>query len=201
MSLTQLPVFPGIGWKITKTPTTSTRVLTATSGVEYRAQNWSSPRWKFSIPIAFLRQFGSYTEQTSLIGFILTAAGQFAAWRYDDPFDDTATNQNLGTGTGSQTAFPLLRTIGGFTEPVLYCSSMNAVYLNGVLQTSGYTLTQSGTYGPDTLTFTSAPSSGAIVTVSFNFNFVCRFTTDEPELSNDLAYIWSQKALEFISVK
>ena len=202
MTLASFPVWPGIAWKILKTPVMSTRVLGAASGKEYRAQNWSYPRWKFSIPIGFMRQYSTYTEQQTLIGFILSAAGQFANWLYQDPFDNTATNQSVGTGNGTILAFPLVRTIGGFTEPILACTVLTAVYLNGVLQSGGsYSLIQTGSYYNDTINFSTPPGAGVLVTATFTFNFVCRFSADENEFQNDLLNIWSMKSIDFESVK
>lgn len=202
MSLPQFPVLPGIGWDIKKTPVTSTRVLTAASGVEYRAQNWASPRWKFAIPINFLRQFLAFTEWSTLTGFILEQAGMFANWIYNDPGDNTCTSQSIGVANGSQVAFPLVRSTGGYTQPVLYVNSVSEVYVNGVAaDPTTYTITQTGPYGPDTISFNTAPVVNAVITSDFTFFFVCRFDTDEPEFNEFINNIWSVDKIEFESVK
>lgn len=202
MSLPQFPVLPGIGWDIKKTPVNSTRVMEAASGVEYRAQNWSSPRWKFSIPISFLRQYLAYTEWSTLTGFILQQAGMFANWIYSDPSDNSRTTQNIGTATGAQFNFPVVRSTGGYTEPVFYLNTVSAVYQNGTLvDPTGYTIIQTGPYGPDTIAFGTAPSNTTIITADFTFYFVCRFASDEPEFNEFLTNRWSVEAIEFESVK
>lgn len=202
MTLASFPVLPGIGWDIKKTPILSTRVLTAANGLEYRAQNWTYPRWKFSIPIPFMRQYLTYTEQQTLIGFILSQGGQFNSWAYNDPFDNNPVNQLIGSGNGSQLAFPLVRTIGGFTEPVLYCPTLTSVSVGGsVVSSSTYSLTQSGSYGNDTITFNAPPANGVAILATFVFNFVCRFLSDENEFNNDLWNIWSMKSIDFESIK
>lgn len=201
MTLAQFPVLPGIGWKISRILVTNTKILTADSGVEYRSQTWSYPRRKFTIPVSFLRQYGSFVEQAALEGFILSAAGMFANWFYDDPFDDTATNQSIGVGNAAQLAFPLVRTYGGFTEPIFYCASVQNVYLNGAVQASGYSLTQTGPYGNDTITFATPPGNGVAVTADFKFYYVCRLQNDENEMINDFSGLWSMKSIDFYSVK
>jgi uncharacterized protein (TIGR02217 family) len=201
MSLAVFPTLPGIAYPIGKTAAMSTRALEAASGVEYRAQNWSAPRWKFSLPIEFLRQYASFSEWQTLQGFILAQAGMFNNFLFNDTTDNTVVNQQIGIGNGVQTAFPLLRTVSTFVEPIYYCTSLNAVYLNGVSQTMGFTLTQSGYYGPDTVTFSSAPASGVVVQASFNFNFVCRFLADDPDFQLFIGGRWSMKALTFGSCK
>lgn len=202
MALSQFPVLPGIGWDIKKVPVTSTRILTAASGVEYRAQNWQNNRWRFLIPLNFLRQYGSYVEYTTITGFILSMAGSFQNWIYNDPFDNTATSQNIGIGDGTTVAFPLVRSIGGYTEPVNYANVLSNVYLNGVLQEpTTYTLSQTGSFGPDTVLFNSAPGSNVVVSADFTFYFVCRFLSDEPEFKNFINARWQNDGIEFESVK
>lgn len=201
MSLPQFPVLPGVDWNIQKGGLTNTRLLEADSGAEYRAQQWSSPRWKFSLPFQFLRQKGMYTEYQTLQGFVLQMAGQFNNFIYSDPFDNTATAQGCGVGNGVATQFPVVRTFGGYVEPVLYLNTVSAVYLSGVLQTSGYTIVQTGKYGPDTIQFTSAPSSGVTVSADFTFYFVCRFLNDDNMFGNFLKGNWEMKGLDFESVK
>jgi uncharacterized protein (TIGR02217 family) len=208
MALSLFPTLPGLAYPVVKTPTTSTRALTGASGVEYRAQNWSYPRWKFSLPIEFLRQFASYTEWTTLVGFILSQAGMFGNFTYNDPTDNVSpAGQPVGAGTGAQTQFPLVRTIGGFTEPILYCNTLTSVYLNGSLQsTSTYSLVQTGSYGPDTIQFNTAPSAGVSVTATFYFYYVCRFLQDDPDFENFMAansggQRWNIQKLDFFSVK
>ena len=200
MSLGIFPVLPGIGWNISKTQVWSTRELTAASGKEYRAQNWSYPRYKFSIPIQFLRTFGSYQEFQTLIGFIGQQAGMFNNWLYSDPFDHTSTNQSLGVGNGSTTSFSLIRAIGGFVEPILAVNTISNVAVAGT-STSAYTLSSTYGYANDTIVFNSAPANGAAVTVTFTFYFVCRFTSDAIDFVNFMNNRWSVKSLDFESVK
>lgn len=206
MSLQQFPVLPGVAWGIIKAPVMSTRVMTAASGVEYRAQDWSYPRWKFTLPFQFLRQYNAYIEWSTLVGFVLQQAGMFGNFIYDDPFDDTVTNQQIGVGDGTTTVFPLVRTIGGFTEPILYVNTVSSVFKAGVLQTTGYSVTQVGPYGLDSITFVSAPAIGAAITANFTFFFVCRFLQDDPEFNNFMGgngngTRWEAKGIMFESVK
>jgi uncharacterized protein (TIGR02217 family) len=195
------PTFTGIGYPVSKSPVMSTRVLQAASGLEYRAQDWTYPRWKFNLPIQALRQYGTFSEWQALVGFILQQGGMFQNFLFNDTTDNTAKGQQIGVGNGAQTAFPLVRAIGSFVEPIYYCTALNAVYLGGVKQTSGITLTQSGLYGPDTVTFSTAPGASIPVTADFTFNFVCRFSQDDPETQLFVGGRWEVKSLQFESCK
>lgn len=201
-----LPVFPsnlpGLEWNVSKVQLNSTRVLTARSGLECRAQDWSYGKYKFMLSYSVLRAATAYQELQTLLGFCLQQAGQFAPFVYSDPTDNSVTGQGLGTTDGVTTQYPLVRSIGGFAEPVLYANAVTTVYLNGVAQSGGsWSLVQTGRYGNDTIQFNSAPTTGQTVTADFTYYFVCRFLQDDPEFVNFQNQFWEMKKLEFQTIK
>lgn len=202
-----LPILPAsstnLGWDVLKTPMSSTRVLTARSGLEYRAANWSYGKYKWELNYTVLRQNrNGLTELQTLMGFCLQMQGMFANFLYSDPTDNSVTQQPLGTGNSSQTVFPLLRTFGGWTDPNLVANTLTAVYLNGALQSGGsYSLVQVGQYGLDSIQFNSAPGAGVQITATFSYYWPVRFLQDDPEYNNFSYQFWALKKLEFISVK
>lgn len=200
-----LPIFPsnlpGLAWDVLKTPMSSTRVLTARSGLEYRAANWSYGKYKWELNYTVLRQNrNGLTELQQLMGFCLQQQGMFAPFLYSDPTDNSVTQQPLGVGNSSQTVFPLLRTLGGWTDPNLVLNTMNAVYLNGT-PTAAYTIVQVGQYGLDSIQFNSPPGGGVQITSTFSYYWPVRFLQDDPEFTNFAYQFWAQKKLQFQSVK
>ena len=115
---------------------------------------------------------------------------------YTDPTDNTATAQAVATGDGTTSAFPFLRTFGGFTEPVGWVLSVQHIYLNGVDQLSGWSLT-----APNILTFATAPGSTVIITADFTFAYQCRFLDDQNDFENFMTGLWQVQSLKFRSVK
>jgi hypothetical protein len=51
------------------------------------------------------------------------------------------------------------------------------------------------------IVFTSAPSSGVVITADFHFYFRCRFLADVEEFSQWAKNLWELKELKFQSVK
>jgi uncharacterized protein (TIGR02217 family) len=201
-----LAVFPsdilGLDWDVKKTPISSTRVLTARSGLEYRAANWSYGKYKWSLSYSLLRQNrNGFNELQELLGFCLAQQGMFSTFAYSDPTDNSVTAQAIGIGNSTQTVFPLVRAFGGYVEPVLLANAISNVYLNGVNQTSGWTAYQSGRYGIDSIQFTTPPATGVAVTATFTYYFPVRFLQDDPEFNNFYYKFWSLQKLEFQSVK
>jgi uncharacterized protein (TIGR02217 family) len=122
--------------------------------------------------------------------------GMYDTWLFDDPSDDTVTAQSFGTGDGTTTAFQLTRTLGGFNEPIQNINGTPSIYIGGMLQSSGYTIGSTGI-----VTFSTAPSIGAVLTWTGNFYFRCRFTVDLAEFDQFAKNLFRMKALKFQSVK
>jgi hypothetical protein len=88
------------------------------------------PRWEWEVTYDVLRS-DSNAEFQTLVGFFNARQGSFDSFLYSDTYDNSVTTQNIGGGTGTATAFQLVRTFGGFSEPILAPNNVTAVYLNG----------------------------------------------------------------------
>ena len=126
MTLPTFPTLATIGfpkrsviWSTVKQP--------SVGGQESRFALWSSPRWSYDIPIDLLRQTSGGTEFATLAGFYNALGGPAGTFQYADPNDGSVTQQVFGTGDGSTTAFQLVRSLGGFNEPV-YLPITPAIY-------------------------------------------------------------------------
>ena len=75
-------------------------------------------------------------------------------------------------------------------------TSISNVYLNGVNQTSGWSLST-----PNSLVFTSAPGSGVAISASFAFAFQCRFDVDDLDFEEFMQNLWTAKTVKFRSVR
>ena len=133
-----LPSLAGLSWSRHKKPGFSTRGASHASGREVRLALMEYPLYEFeavynglaSNSTAAFAGLGSSSLQ-SLMGFFLQLQGQFGTFLYTDPDDNTVTGQAFATGTGSTTAFTMMRALGGFLEPVGWVTSIANVYLNG----------------------------------------------------------------------
>jgi uncharacterized protein (TIGR02217 family) len=202
-------IFPstlsGLDWSVMKTPISSTRALTARSGLEYRAANWSYGKYKWQLAYTILRNnIETFQELQTIMSFCLQMQGMYQAFLYSDPSDNSITGQVLGTGNGTQTVFPLVRAFsgyGGYVEPNLVLNTLSNVYLGGVAQSTGFAAYQNGQYGLDSIQFSSAPGSGIAVSADFSWYFPVRFLQDEFEFNNFAYGFWELKKLAFQSVK
>ena len=197
------PTLPGISWSVRKKPVFSTRIAPHVSGREVRLGMYSSPIWEFEVAFDGLDSSaaGSYPglgsqSLQSLMGFFLQVYGQYQTFLWIDPTDSVATGQVIGVGDGATTFFSIVRTLGGFVEPVGWVTTLNHVYLNGALQSSGFSLV-----APNKLSFSSAPGSSVVVSADFVYAFQCRFAADEQDFEQSMQHLWEARGLKFRSVR
>jgi hypothetical protein len=96
---------------IKRTPIFATKIQTASSGKELRASFQSTPRYRYSLPLNFLRQavLNADTDEVAMLLNIFNAAkGRWDSFLYTDPYSNTAANTPFGTGGGSTSAFQIL---------------------------------------------------------------------------------------------
>jgi uncharacterized protein (TIGR02217 family) len=197
MSNAIFPALAGLEYPVVRTPIFRTLIQQSTSGKETRAALWTYPRWKWTLSFNFLRD-DSNNEFRTLLGFFLARQGAFDSFLFDDADDRQVTGQPIGQGAGSQTAFQLVRSLGGFTEPVFAPHIVSSVYVNGIaLPPGGWTVNA----GAGMLTLFSPPASGAEVTADFTYYWPVRFLADDNDFSKFMNRLWEQKKLEFESLK
>lgn len=200
---------------IKKTPSFKTLVQTPTSNMgEVRVSLTPAPIWIFNLDLAWMRGDFSPSQINSavqrIVGFFGSVLGQADDWLYFDPWDNgsnllvvnsgalvsSLNTYTFGVGTGTQTLFPMIRSLGGMADLIQnFVSGFPLVYINGSY-TTAYTLTTAGY-----INFNSAPANGALLTFQGQFYFRCRFLDDEwADLQSIVYQIWSNPQMRFKSV-
>src|SRR5450759_2238082 len=161
MSNVVFPALPGLTWDIGMSPQFDTKVQRAVSGYEVRAAYRIYPLWTFKLKSELLRDTVANNELKPVIGFFNARQGSFDSFLHSAPSDNAVTAQAFGTGTGAQLAFHLVRSYGGYAEPVSNLNGAAAIYVNGVLKTltTDYTISATGL-----VTFVVAPGNGLPLT-------------------------------------
>ncbi len=165
-------------------PERRTDVVLTASGREHRNSRWADSRRKYNVGYGIK----SLADIEQVIAFFEERRGRLHAFRFKDHADfkscsamatPSPNDQVIGSGTGTKTAFQLLKTYGigarkyarEITAPV---ASTVRVAINGVTTTS---FTVDDTTG--LVTFTTAPAAAASITAGFEFDVPVRFDTDE----------------------
>src|SRR4051794_32226937 len=77
--------------EVVRTPVYATRVLTSKSGKEQRARFQSTPRYRFEVSIAFLRESSTLgNEMQALLDFFDAVKGKWDTFSFTDPYDGTS---------------------------------------------------------------------------------------------------------------
>lgn len=201
MSDLVLPSLAGLGFDVVRTPVWDTNIHTALSGKETRMARQIYPRWKWELTYNVLRSAATHNELQQLAGFFNARKGRFDTFLYRDADDNSVSAQILGQGTGSLASFALIRDFGGFKEPVLAPQTVSAVYIDGVAQPTGWSVSAWGTTTPGVITFSSAPADNSVISADFSFYFPCRMSEDSVPFSLFIAQHYRVKKFSFISVK
>ena len=191
------PALPGLSWSVTKQPRFATRIQRAVSGRELRALDQPNPIWTWTLTYSVLRDGGSYDELRTLMGFFLEQQGAFASFLFVDPSDNAVSGQALGTGDGSAAAFQLVRTMGGFAEPIMAPTAVADIYVNGIVQSPSLYSIDADT---GIVTFTAPPAAGGVVSADFTYAFRVRFADDSAEFENFMFRLWSLRQVKLQSV-
>jgi hypothetical protein len=110
MSTLVFPNLPGMDVAIKRTPIYATKVQTASSGKELRASFQSTPRYRYSLPLNFLRQAvlnATNDEAAQLLAFFGTHKGKWDSFWLPDPMavnlvSNGTSEETAPTGVGAQ---------------------------------------------------------------------------------------------------
>lgn len=140
MSTAVLPIIPtaglanGVGFPVKLSPRFKTRVYETISGKETRIADQVYPRNEYELPFDLLRTGPTFLEYQLWRDFFSSRQGSFDSFLITDPYDNAAVGQQIGIGTGAQTAYGLIRAInpGGYNEAILAPNVVTDVYVAGV---------------------------------------------------------------------
>lgn len=195
MSNDIFPVLAGLDWNVSRSPEFSTQVKRAVSGKELRGAFRQYPLWIFSMSYNVLRDDLLNNELRTLAGFFLVRKGMFDSFLYTWTADSTVTDQVFGVGDGVTTSFQLVRSFGGFVEPVQNVNAIANIKKAGAVQTNpaNYTVDANGL-----VTFVAAPANGAALTWTGSYYYRVRFLLDAAEFSEFLQDLHELKKLSFV---
>ncbi len=188
-------------------PERRTQIVELASGDEERNASWANSRRRYDVAYGIRRA----DDLAAVVAFFEARNGRLHGFRYKDWADYksalpsqamTATDQQIGTGTGSLQTFQLskrytsgaqtwVRTI---TKPV---AGTVRVALGMAEQLSGWTL--DATTG--VITFTTAPANGVIVRAGFEFDVPVRFDSDTLDVTLDLERLGSITSIPLLEIR
>ena len=172
-----------------------TSLIKTYSGGEYRYQRKSFGRHSFEIAYSLVA--GNENDDTesqesikALMNFWSARKGSLYGFWFKDFFDYQMSRTIIGQGDGIETDFQIQKKYTILTETYsrsIYCPTSVSVWVNSVLQNSGYTITDGK------ITFSAPPTSGHNVEASCDFYVPVRFE-GRPAIKN---LSWNAQSIEF----
>ena len=188
-------------------PERRTQIVELASGDEERNASWANSRRRYDVAYGIRRS----DDLAAVVAFFEARNGRLHGFRYKDWADYksalpsqaiSATDQQIGTGTGSQQTFQLAKRytsgaqtwVRAITKPV---AGTVRVALGMVEQMSGWTVdTTTGV-----VTFTTAPAGGVIVRAGFEFDVPVRFDSDTLDVTLDFERLGSITAIPLLEIR
>jgi uncharacterized protein (TIGR02217 family) len=192
------PTLPTLGWSVKLSPIFSTGTALHVSGREVRTANYLAPRWLIALDYDLLRMVSANTELQEIIGFFAECQGENAPFYFEPVTISPVTGQAIGTGDGVTTTFPFTVSIGDFTLSPASVATPPNVYLDGALQSSGFTVNAAAPAG---VTFATAPGAGVVVSADFHWFFLCRFDDDSEDVEEFMAKLYALQSLRLRTVR
>ncbi|RMH53204.1 MAG: TIGR02217 family protein [Alphaproteobacteria bacterium] len=172
-------------------PERRVEIVALANGFEERNAPWAHSRRRYDAGLG-LR---SLDDLATVIAFFEARGGQLYGFRWKDwadhrscrPLaDPSPTDQVIGTGDGSLTAFALCKTYQ--SGPAAYVRPIRKPVAGTVrIAVDGIELTEGSDFTVDTttglVTLAAPPQPGAVVTAGFHFDVPVRFDTDRIETS------------------
>lgn len=196
-------------------PMFSTVVVGSAAGYEQRLALWSAARRKWT----FSQEAWSLARFNEVLSFFINRQGQAYGFRFKDwtdfavamtyapngvgtPVPGSAVQ--IGTGNGTLTAFQLVNVYSDGTYATTRTiqfpvSGAVYIYVNGTLQTSGYTVDY--TTGTGLVTFSTAPASGAVITWAGEFDVPVRFDVDEMKFNSDWQFLGDWTSISVVEIR
>jgi len=171
-------------------PEWRTEIVELVSGAEKRNAAWANPRHKWDVATGIKTK----TQLQSLKEFFQVMQGKLIGFRFKDWMDYEGTYVEIGTGTGAQTEYQIVKIYNyslwsysrTITKPV---SGSLSVYVDDVPQVYSTEYDFSTTTGIITFQAGAIPGAGAVINATFEFDVPVRFDTDvlKTDLSHYLA--------------
>jgi uncharacterized protein (TIGR02217 family) len=192
-------------------PERKTEIVALGSGREERNARWAHSRRRYDAG------YGVKTLDalSDVVAFFEERRGRLYGFRWRDRLDHssvapgasvTPLDQPIGTGDGTQTQFPLLKTYGAahapYARPIAKpVAGSVRVVVGGVEQTESIAFTCDFTTGVVTFLPGHVPGTGAAVRAGFLFDVPVRFDTDYLEVDLSAFAAGSVPRIPLVEIK
>jgi|SRR5277367_5432194 len=216
------PFFPDLGgftWGRTRIIHQTTLIQTAASGLEGRAALQFLPRYEWTLPYGYLREYIPYFEVEAIEGMYMAMSGPLSTMLFRDQYQNKVIGQFIAYGDGQTKLYQAVRDVQGgngqsFQAP-LFAFDTRAIYTYGAYTRPAAISAQAYLNGPTNpvpATFNTesgviafdkgtVPGQGDTITADFCYAFRVRFAEDTLEILNELGSWNKADAIKLIETR
>ena len=192
------PTFRGLQYPIGKTPHWNTITQESISGVKKFLQCYTYPYYTFTLSFSYLSDYDlRHDDVHTFMAFYNQLGGAGQDFLYADPLfeDNRCIKQKFGVGDGEKKSFRLVHQYGKFIEPVFGVNNKPVIFVNNI-ETNDFTWDKQGL-----ITFSEAPSAGAVLSWTGRWFYRCHFQNDEAEFQQIFMGGWDLEEIILESIK
>lgn len=207
MSNAVFPILPGLEWNSVKAPFFKTNVIESVSGRELRSSYQLAPKFNITLSYEFLRERKGRNELQQLESFFIARRGAYESFLLAVPDDHTFEVQIVGDGFTTTfnvikpgLGIPLMNTKPQNEAATLKMWRSNSGLLMWSTSTSKKMWSQSAVSINESgvITLSEPLGAGAILTISGEFYYKCRFADDNQDYTNFAHKLWKTSKIDFI---
>lgn len=185
------PTLSGLRFPIGRSAVWEGERFDAPAGRVFTCSQSSSPRYLYRLGFEVLLNDATQRDADALVGFFNRVRGDAKNWVFDDPTDNTVVDEQFAITDGVTKDFQLVRTRGGFSDPIYELNGAPAIKLNGSA------VTPSVAAGTGLVSFATAPAAGGVLRWSGQYYWLCRFTKRQLDAEEFLRGFWQAGQVEF----
>ena len=192
MSNEVLPALAGLAWPQPKTPIFNTKVQTSASLRSWRVGRALYPQYKRRLTYSYL----SLADYNTMAAFFKKRHGRLDSFLFEDRDDYlVATPQTFGVGDAETESFQLVRSLGGFVEPVGPVKGTPIIRVDGT-PTVDFDIDDYGL-----VTFDTPPGDGLVIDWTGEYYWRYIFSKDEMEFNEFMRQFWELRQLDMETEK
>ncbi|MGH9609439.1 MAG: DUF2460 domain-containing protein, partial [Bryobacteraceae bacterium] len=187
-ALNIFPTFAGIGWPVTFSPLWNNQIQKTVTGRAVAVTYQQFALYTLKVQFSYL----SSNDFNNLMGFFNIQGANLTPFLFDaGPGNDSVVEEGIGQGDGSTQVFQLLRSFGGYVEPVAACFGTCTAYVNGSPVTAIFNNPVDGY-----VTLNSAAAAGTVVSWSGQYYLKVRFSKGSEDIDEFVSQLYSTKSIQ-----
>ena len=173
-------------------------IASQVSGRETRGSRHARAYRDIALSFEILGDAAASQDLQAIAGFFAQQCGAGTPFWFAPPGLSTVQGQAIGTGDGATRTFPLVQSVGSYTETVDGALGRLGGLSRRRALDSGWSV--SSGFAP-AITFATAPAAGVAITADFTALWLCRFADDVQDFEEFMSMLFALRTLKLTTAR